>query len=431
MSYIVRMPKLGVEMQEGKILEWHVDEGGEVAEETVLAEIESEKTTTEVTAREDGVLRRVFMTEGDTGPPGAAMGVVAGPEEDLGELLAEVDAEGADGAETPGPTPAPGGDDAEPTVTATAVEAAGPEAGAPHAAGDDGDDGDNGDDGARPKASPRARRRAGEAGVTVADVEPTGPAGAVVAADVERAIDARGASEATIPDATATTRTVASEREQSRMRRTIARRLGESWREAPHVTVDRTVDAEPMLAATDALVEAGHDVSLTDVLLVAVSETLADHPEFNATFRDGRHTLYEEHNIGVAVDIENGLVTPVVPAVEEKSVTEVGAVRRRLTERATSGAYTSEDLSGGTFTVSNLGAFGVDSFTPIINPPEVAILGVGAVGERPVNGDDGLEFRRQVTFSLSFDHRVVDGADAARFLDTLAGHVTGGVTLVL
>jgi len=489
MGYIVRMPKLGVEMQEGELLEWHVDRGGAVSEEAVVAEIESEKTVAEVTAREDGVLRRVFLAEGETGPPGAEMGIVAGADEDIGDLLDEADAAPVDGEEQTGgdtsggdPEPAEvdiGGEPAggaEPAITTAgdgqvaatprarvrareegvdlaSVEGTGPKGSVTvadvEAADDDGSAGTATNGGGTAsngaKASPRARRRADEAGVAVGAVEATGPAGSVVEADVERAIDAGaagagstgapglvgGSGDPDVSDPTATTRTVASEREQSRMRRTIARRLSDSWREAPHVTVDRAVDVEPLFSATAALEEAGYDVSLTDVLLVAASETLADHPEFNATFEDGVHTTYEEHNVGVAVDIEDGLVTPVLPAVNEKSVDEIAAVRERLTKRATSGEYTSEDLSGGTFTVSNLGMFGVTSFTPIINPPEVAILGVNTVEERPVKGENGVEFRREMTFSLSFDHRVVDGADAARFLDTLADHVTSGVALVL
>jgi pyruvate dehydrogenase E2 component (dihydrolipoamide acetyltransferase) len=197
------------------------------------------------------------------------------------------------------------------------------------------------------------------------------------------------------------------------------------------VTVDRQVNAEPLFAAVEAAAVSGHNVSMTDVLLRAVSETLSAHPAFNATFEDDVHTIYEERNVGVAVDVDKGLLTPVIPDVGAKTVDEIAAVREDLTDRALSGAYTGDDLSGGTFTVSNLGAFGVTSFTPVINPPEVAILGVGAVEEKPVRGDrGGVAWRRHVGFSLSFDHRVVDGADAARFLDTLADELADAVALV-
>lgn len=215
-------------------------------------------------------------------------------------------------------------------------------------------------------------------------------------------------------------RTVVSERSLSPMRRTIADRLTESYQNAVHVTVSRELDAEPLLDRAD---NAGPNVGLIDSLLAAVSAALADHPAFNATFEDGTHRLYEEHNIGVAVDIEAGLVTPVIGSVNQKSLPEIASARRRLTDRMQAGDYTMSDFQGGTFTVSNLGPLGSDSFTPIINPPEIAILGVNRVTERPRRGENGdVEFRKTITVDLSFDHRVVDGAAAARFLATLAGH---------
>lgn len=463
MAYIVRMPKLGVEMEQGVVLEWHAEAGESVGESELVAEIESEKTQAEVTAREAGVLRRILLDVDDEGEPGAAMGIVGDPDEDISDLLDEVDAdpvespaaEDADpasaGAETDDGTAAPasadsGGSDPTPAVTeaggggtATAQPAAGSGT-------------------AELKASPRARQRASELGVDVTAVEGSGPQNSVIEADVERAAESgaatteptagAGGSAATTDAAPATepaarpasdaasgdldrSRTVAERREQSRMRSTIARRLSESWRQAPHVTVDRRVDAEPLFAAVEAAAASGYDVSLTDVLLRAVSETLSAHPAFNATFEDDVHTIYEEQNVGVAVDVEAGLLTPVVPDVGSKTVDEIAAVRGELTDRALSGDYTADDLSGGTFTVSNLGVFGVDSFTPVINPPEIAILGVNDVEEKPVRGDrGGVAWKRHIGFSLSFDHRVVDGADAARFLDTLADELADAVALV-
>jgi len=215
-----------------------------------------------------------------------------------------------------------------------------------------------------------------------------------------------------------TPRTVREERTPSPMRKTIANRLQESYRNAVHVTVSREVDAEALLDAVDA---AGTDVSLLDVLLRALSDALDAHPAFNATFEDGTHRLYEEHNVGVAVAIDDGLVAPVVADVGDRTLDGIATERRRLTEAVQAGDYAMTDLRGGTFTVSNLGPLGVDGFTPIINPPQVAILGVNRVQERArPNGEGGVTFRRTLPLDLSFDHRVVDGADAARFLGTLA-----------
>ncbi len=215
-------------------------------------------------------------------------------------------------------------------------------------------------------------------------------------------------------------RTIHEERSLSPMRKTIARRLHESYTSAVHVTVSRSV-AVTQLVAVAAEAE---DVSLTDYLICALSETLTRHPEFNATFEDGAHRLYEEHNVGVAVDIEAGLVTPVIPDVGRKTVEEVATVRHQLTERMNAGEYTMDDFRGGTITISNLGVLGVDSFTPVINPPEVAIVGIGRITDRlRKEGSESVE-QKALTLDLSFDHRVVDGADAARFLETLSEEIS-------
>lgn len=215
-------------------------------------------------------------------------------------------------------------------------------------------------------------------------------------------------------------RTVVDERSLSPMRKTIANRLQESYQNAVHVTVSREVDVEAMITVSDAV----DDVSITDVLLESLSKTLDAHPEFNAVFEDGTHRVYKEHNIGVAVDIDAGLVAPVLADIGSKSLNEIATERRRLTDRVQRGEYTMSDLRGGTITVSNLGVLGIDSFTPVINPPQVAILGVGGIVERAQpDTNAGVEFRRRMTLDLSFDHRVIDGATAARFLGTLAEHI--------
>jgi pyruvate dehydrogenase E2 component (dihydrolipoamide acetyltransferase) len=247
-------------------------------------------------------------------------------------------------------------------------------------------------------------------------VEGTGPQGVITEDDVEAALEAAAGTDA--GGAGAATRTVSEAREHSGMQRTVGDRLGESYRNAVHVTVKRSFDASTLRAVAAAADAAGVEVSLTDLLVTAVGNQLDAQPAFNALFEDGEHRLIEEVNVGVAVDVDEGLVTPVVPEVTEKSVEELASVRSRLTDRALSGEFTSDDLAGGTFTVSNLGMFGVDSFDPVINPPETAILGVGRVR------DDGT-----MTLSLSFDHRVVNGADAARFLDGLVDRLTDPVAM--
>ena len=320
MGYVVEIPKLGPEMESGTVTTWLVEEGEPVEADGVIAEIESEGTTGEVQARENGVLRRRLLEEGESAEPGAAMGIVAGADADVSDLEASLEGEGTDAAV-----------------------------------------------------------------VAEEDVE-------------ERPLDG--------------------------MRRTIASRLGQSYREAVHVTEQRTADAEALRAAAKAAA-AVHDesITVTDVLLAAISAALEAHPAFNATFEDDVHRLHDEHNLCVAVDVEDGLIAPVIRGVGDLEIDDLARERATMTERALSGEYTMDDLTGGTFTVSNLGLLGVESFDPVINPPQIAILGVNALDERPVARNGEVVVRRTLPLSLSFDHRLVDGADAARFLETLVGHL--------
>lgn len=483
MGYLVRMPQMGMEMDRGEVVAWEVDEGEEINEGEVVAVVESEKATNEVEAREDGVLRRVLVPEGEPVEPGTSIGILAGPDEDLSQFADELDSQGAaetvDGSErtgtersasaTPsatdaeatgdGPTGSERGEDVratpgakrladERTVDLTAIGGTGPQGvvteddveshldgtgrpdtgGTADSAPNDATavDGESADGAAVEdvRATPGARELAGEAGVDLTAVEGTGPQGVVTEDDVEAR--AGGGADASAEDGIAAgggadgvaSRTVREVRELSGMQETVGDRLGESYRNAVHVTVKRSFDAGRLRGVTAAAGAAGAEVSLTDVMLRIVGTQLDAQPAFNALYEDGEHRLIEEVNVGVAVDVDDGLVTPVVPSMTERTVEAVARIRGEHVDRATAGAFTADDLSGGTFTVSNLGPFGVDSFDPVINPPEVAILGVGRVRE------DG-----SMTLSLSFDHRVVNGADAARFLDGLVGRLTDPAAL--
>ena len=406
MGYLVKMPKLGLEMKQGAVVEWHVDEGGSVSAGDAIVEIESEKSTAEVEAREDGVLRRWLVAIGDPLPPGTPIGIVAGADEDIADLEAEAE----DAAPTPEDVPVTGEEGGE-------QAAAEPTEKVPS----EGADGDA-------KVTPRARRRARDADLDLSTVTGTGPQGAITEEDVERAL---AGGEKAAPGETTTDAAsgeglpaIAEERPLSGMRRTIADRLGESYRNAVHVTEHRTADAEALVAAAEAADEAlATDVSIPDVLLLAVSAGLSEHPAFNATFEDGTHRIYAGQNVGIAVDVEGGLVAPVLRGIDDNALSDVADERRAITQRTLDGDYTTADLRGGTFTVTNLGTLGVEQFDPIINPPQVAILGVNAIGERVVPHEGEAAIRRQLPLSLSFDHRVVDGADAARFLGSLVAAV--------
>jgi pyruvate dehydrogenase E2 component (dihydrolipoamide acetyltransferase) len=449
MGYVIRMPQMGMSMEEGTVVEWSVDEGESVATDDVLCVVESEKTTADVEAREAGVLRRIVVPEGGVVEPGTAIGILAGPDEDLAPYAEQIDDAALEavaedrtdeGGTATGDSPASAVDSdpdsgagvgakvrASPGARRAAEEAdvdlAGIDGSGPQgviteddvreaAAGSDADTEET------VRASPGARKRAEEAGISLGTVEGTGPDGVIAEADVERAIEAGAGTETASPVSGGAERTVIETRELSGMQRTIAERLGTSYREAVHVTLGREYDARTLREVTRAGKEAGVDVALTDLLVKALGETLGEFPAFNALFEDGEHRLIEEVNVGLAVDVEGGLVTPVLGDVRSKSAETVNRERDVLTERVRSGEFTMDDLEGGTFTVSNLGLFGVDHFDPVINPPQVAILGVGRVR------DDGT-----MTLSLSFDHRVVNGADAARFLDALVDRLTDGATL--
>ena len=414
MAYIVRMPKLGMEMENGELLEWKVDVGDPIEPEQVIAEIESEKTVAEVEAREDGVLRSTALDPGEPVDVGTPMGIVAGPDEDVSDLTAEVASETGDA----GVRASGGTDDAVGEGSGDESREPGETSGSPATGASDDRD---------VRASPRAKQRAEELGVDLRSVEGTGPQGAITADDVEAA-DVRGTdapSEAEEDTAGETAGpTVLEERELGEMRRTIAERLGESYREAVHVTLHRDVRVDELLEATDVADDALEtDVSVTDLLLMALSETLAEHPEFNATYEDGTHRLYAEQNVGVAVDVPEGLVAPVLRGLDGRSLPDLAESRREMTERTLDGEYSMADLQDGTFTVTNLGVLGVDSFDPVVNPPQVAILGVDRIRERPTAVDGEVTVASWMGFDLSFDHRVVDGADAARFLGTFAHHV--------
>lgn len=396
MAYITKIPKLNLEMQEGTIVKWYVDESDAISEDDPLADVEAEKANAEITAKEDGIVREIYIREGEVGEPGDPIAIVAGADEDISDLVAEV--EGGDATGEPDTTGAAADSSSEPSSNDT------------EAIGDDQLNTDR-------KVTPKARKRAAELDVDLGAVEGTGYEGSVTADDVEQTVSQQGGSDLK-------PHTVTEEQPLVGMRETIAERLGQSYRDAVHVTVHREINVSSLLAAVeDANTAADTDISLVDVLLKALSRTFEKHPEFNGTFEDETHRNVDEHHIAFAVDIDEGLITPVIPSVDEKSLPEIASTRTELTERAQAGEYDSEMLSGGTFTITNLGPLGIDSFTPIINPPQIAILGINRYKDRPVSTDSGISLEPHMTLDLSFDHRLVDGADAARFLDTLESQI--------
>jgi pyruvate dehydrogenase E2 component (dihydrolipoamide acetyltransferase) len=445
----VVMPQMGADMKEGTVLRWLKSEGDEVQRGETIAEIETDKANIEIEAFDAGVFRRVLVPEGETVEVGTVIAVIAAPSDDIssyetGEKRTSAapaseaaqsarpaqppptKAEPSSGAEAPAPSPAYGAPEPSP---ATARAPARAEA-APAATRVDG----------RNRASPVARRLAEELGIDLAQVRGSGPDGRIVRRDIEEA-KARGPTAAAAPAAPATP-TAAREAPATprtplpapgsvtdvpltRMRQTIARRMAQSKRESPHyyltVDVDMT-EAVRMRAQINEGLGDGGRVSINDLLILASIRALQRHPNFNSWWVDEHLQVHGRINIGIAIALDDGLIAPAVLDCQAKPLTQISREARDLAERARSGAaLTADEYSAGTFTITNLGAFGVDSLIGIINPPQTAILGVGRVQERPVVLDGQITARSMMTLALSADHRATDGAEGARFLATLKG----------
>ena len=389
--FAVTMPKWGIEMQEGTITDWHAAPGQRVARTAPLLDVETDKIVNTVESPVDGTLRRVIAATGETLAVGALLAVYA--EDSVSD--AEVDAfiasfRPADASFEPA--------DAVPAAAAPAPVVPPPPASA---------------SGAEPHVSPIARRLAEKLGVDLSGITGTGPNGRISKEDVEAAA-ARQAPPATAPAGNPSTRA-----RMSATRLAIARRLVESKQSIPHYRLEVSVNATSIGARRAALAAAGTKVSVNDLIVRACGLALARHPALNAHCIDEDVVTYAHADVSIAVATEQGLLTPVVRAAETKSVSEIAAASVDLATRARAGSLRREEISGGTFTVSNLGMYGLDRFDAIINPPQVAILAVGAILDSVVAGGAHAVVAPIVRLALSCDHRVVDGAMGAKFLATL------------
>ncbi|MDS0220564.1 E3 binding domain-containing protein [Haloarcula sp. S1AR25-5A] len=444
MSYIVKMPKLGLEMEQGTVLEWTVERGDAVSEGEMIAEVESEKSIGEVEAREDGTVRRVYAEEGDTVPPGTPIGIFAAPDADIADLEAEVEAELEGEAETA--TAEAETAEAEPAEASEAVAATAEAAeGGGDGGGQTGDAGGGSDD---VKASPRAQKRAEELNVDLTTVQGTGFDGAITEDDVETAAEA---AESDPAGESATDEVKASPRAQKRAEElgvdlTIVdgtgfegaiteddveaaaeaeppvetaerQRGGVEWLSSERPEQDRydrvTATADP--AVGDALFETmeavrtafEQRVTMTDVMLVLASATLTDHPMMNGTFTESTHQITEPQHIALVADI-NGSVAGVVPDAANKSLTEI-------VDRRQSVDGDSEPSHQATFTLTN--AAETDGSGRLINPPAVAALEIDPTGERAVPSENGVTIHPLVTATLTYDTRAVGAGEAQAFLD--------------
>ena len=419
MATKVHMEALSPTMEEGQVVKWVKAEGDEVGNGDVLAEIETDKATMELVARGSGVLRKILLEEGGTAPVGEVIGVIAAEDEEIAELLEEVgqpDGAGAPPAEAEAEAEEEAGEEAEPEeVSAEAAEPSEPEA--------------RGEE-ERVKASPLARRLAEEAGLELSTVSGSGPGGRIVKRDVEAAVEEREAAPAEAPAPRELPPALEEMPEEayedvslSQMRKTIAKRLTQSLGPVPHFFLRIEVDMARALEArkriNEVLEEDGEKVSINDVVIRATAAALRRHPECNAAWQGDSIRRFNRVHIGVAVAVDDGLITPVIRDADRKGVARIGREVKELAARAREKKLKPEEYTGATFSISNLGMFGIQEFTAVINPPEAGILAVGGVEEKPVVRDGEVEVRPRMTVTMSCDHRVIDGATGARFLQTL------------
>ncbi len=458
MAIQFRLPALGHTMETGRVVEWHIAEGSKIEEGQLLVSIETDKAVADIESPVSGVLLRIVgQVDGvyDVGAPLAWIGEKGEevPDESAEQSQAPAAKQAAESRATPVALrfaqrhgvdaealqgTGPGGrvtkEDVQRAIedgTATPLKAPS-EAPAPRPAAQPKKPAADRPAGAR--VTPVALRLAQRHGVDAEALQGTGPGGRVTKEDVQRAIEDGTATPLKTTDDTPQKAAADSQAAGveviplAGIRRTTAERLGTIWSQAPHVTEGIEVDFTALQAARAANAEAWRDAygvapTLNDFVLKATAEALKSQPQLNAALIDDAIHQYSDINLGVAIDIESGLVVPVVRKVDTLGVIALAGKVRELADRARNGKLGLDDFAGGTFTVTNLGGLGVDWFTPVLNPPQCAILGVGRVRQAAVVADRSIQFRDVATLVLTFDHRAVDGAPCARFLGDLRARI--------
>jgi len=384
MAVSIVMPALEMAQETGKIISWLKREGDSIAKGEALAEIETDKVVLELEASADGVLAGVNAAAGDVIPVGKTIAWIVAP----------------------GEQPPAQAESAAPSARTLSAPTMAAQAPAPASAGRA--------EAADVKASPKARRMAKELGVDLTKIRGTGPGGTISGEDVEAAAKAAPAPADSGPVVL------------SSIARLMAERTTQSWTTAPHFFLVREIDASALIAARE---KHGKAITHTDLLVALVARALRKHPKMNASWTGATIQPNPDVNISIAIAVKDGVVGAVIPHADTASLASISAKRQDLAERARAGRLHPPDVTGGTFTISNLGMFGVDAFSAIITPPQAAVLAVGRIVDRvvPVNGLIGI--RPILTMTLSSDHRVVDGAQAAAFLKDVAEALTSAQLL--
>jgi pyruvate dehydrogenase E2 component (dihydrolipoamide acetyltransferase) len=474
MSDTVTMPKLGFDMQEGTLVRWVKAEGEEVSKGDVLAEIETDKATVEVESSFSGVVARHLVEQGAVVPIGAPIAIVAAPGEEIEEASqAEPEGQAPEEAPPPGeqrPPTTAGGEQAAAETPGQAVESPAAQQVEEEIASDDErpvqeiepseseteeQDGDG-----RVKASPLARKIASESGLDLRRVKGSGPGGRIVRSDVEAAIEAGPSPEPTpqaAPTPAAAEKPAAPKPQTAavppvpvwsgqvsvpedevvklkRLRTAIGRRMVESKTQIPHFYVTSTYNVEKLLDLRKQLNEYLPDeqkITVNDFIIKAAALTLRRFPNVNASLRGEEIVRHGHVNIGSAVSIEGGLMTVVIKDADQKPLRLVSGEMRELVSRARSGKVRTEDIEGSTFSISNMGMYDVDHFVAIINPPEAGILAIGSAQQVPVVENGELKVGTRMKATVSIDHRISDGAEAAQFMQVLREYLEEPMRLVL
>ena len=424
MATEVIMPRMSDTMEEGKILKWLKKVGDRIEVGDIIAEVETDKADMEMEALDDGFLTEIRAQEGESAPVGAVIALL-GEEAEVGVAPTPPARMASSSASTP-----PAGRRANAKASQPAakkvrkIREAAPKK--PPARKKD----------ERILASPIVRKIAAERGIELAKVQGSGPGGRIIKQDLEGAEAIPVAAELKTPPASPPVATTPTGRVEpfSRMRATIAKRMADSMREAPHFYVTTEIDMSEAVRLRTSLKlsdRVSADVTYTHLLVKAVAVALGRHPRLNASFTGDGRELKDETNIGIAVALDDGLIVPVLHDCQALSLLDIAAQANALVERARTGKPTTQDLSGGTFTISNLGMYPVEHFTAVINPPQAAILATSAIKERPAVRDGQVVISRTMMATLSCDHRVLDGATGAQFLQELKNLLENPVGLMV
>jgi pyruvate dehydrogenase E2 component (dihydrolipoamide acetyltransferase) len=472
MATKVVMEALSPTMEEGRLVKWSKNEGDQIKSGDVLAEVETDKAVMELVARGDGVLRKRLANEGDASPVGTLLAVIAGPDENIDSIVGSAApaasaapsasaAQSDKGAQTAAPnravaeTSEPGGATSVPQAPAQSqgeasappqqkTSAQAPTAparpapprppSAPAAPRGNGSSRPSAPAaGGRQRSSPLARRLATEKGIQLGGIQGTGPGGRILKRDIENAKATGGGAGRSAAAERLATEGDFKDVPLTQIRKTIARRLSESNGPVPTFFLTAEFDATRAAEMRTQLAEMGdqYKASFNDIVIKAVALALAEHPEVNAHWLADKIRQFNRIHVAMAVAVEDGLITPVLFDADRLTLWDISGKAKDLAKRARERKLLPEEYTGSTFSVSNLGMFGIDQFTAIINPPEAGILAIGGVEEKPIVVDGQLEVRQRMRVTMSCDHRVIDGATGAKFLQTVRRYIENPLSLVI